>query len=166
MESSGTPPGKGSSVCWGSLSFGCVEFGSGVLSSVCNSITFASADDTASARTGDVDDEDPCVITEREFTMVDFAQSITAMSEPSKDWEAAVADSQIIDNNPVMDWMVSCASIKEDANGNIKVIKPEANKTSKRIDGVITSIMANNRLENALAEEARESYFDVDNAIY
>lgn len=100
------------------------------------------------------------------FTMVDFAQSITAMSEPSKDWEAAVSDSQIIDNNPVMDWMVSCASIKEDANGNIKVIKPEANKTSKRIDGVITSIMANNRLENALAEEARESDFDVDNAIY
>lgn len=101
-----------------------------------------------------------------QFTMVDFAQSITAMSEPSKDWEAAVSDSQIIDNNPVMDWMVSCASIKEDANGNIKVIKPEANKTSKRIDAVITSIMANNRLENALAEEARESDFDVEEAIF
>lgn len=99
------------------------------------------------------------------FTMVDFAQSITAMSEPSKDWEKSISEKQIIDNNPVMDWMVSCATIREDANGNIKVVKPETNKTSKRIDGVITSIMANNRLEMALADE-KDSNFSVEDAVY
>lgn len=101
----------------------------------------------------------------QDFVMVDFAQSITAMSEPSKDWEKAVTDGDIIDNNPVMAWMVSCASTKEDENGNIKVVKPQSNKTSKRIDGVITSIMANNRLDIALADEIRDSNFSIDDAI-
>ena len=92
---------------------------------------------------------------EAEFDCVEFSQSITGMSEPSKAWEQAIADGKIIDNNPVMAWMVSCTTVKPDANGNIKPIKPDTNKTSKRIDGVITSIMANNRLEITLADEAK-----------
>ena len=52
-----------------------------------------------------------------------------------------------------------------DENGNIKVVKPQSNKTSKRIDGVITSIMANNRLDIALAYEIRDSNFSIDDAI-
>lgn len=99
------------------------------------------------------------------FVMVDFAQSITAMSEPSKAWEKEVSDCQIIDNNPVMDWMVSCATAREDANGNIKIEKPQSNKTSKRIDGVITSIMADDRCNNGLAEQEREEKFDIATAI-
>lgn len=98
------------------------------------------------------------------FTMVDFNQSITGMSEPSKDWEVAVSNKDIIDNDPVMDWMVSCASIREDSNGNIKVVKPDTNKTSKRIDGVITSIMANNRLEIAIADNM--TTIDVDSYVF
>ncbi len=94
---------------------------------------------------------------EAEFTCVEFSQSITGMSEPSKAWEQAITEGKIIDNNPVMAWMVSCTTVKPDANGNIKPIKPDVNKTSKRIDGVITSIMANNRLEVALADEAKGS---------
>ena len=90
-----------------------------------------------------------------EFNCVEFNQSITGMSEPSKAWESAIVAGTIIDNNPVMAWMASCATVKPDANGNIKPLKPDANKTSKRIDGVITSIMANNRLEVALADESR-----------
>lgn len=99
-----------------------------------------------------------------DFTMVDFAQSIRGMSEPSKDWEKAVSDGEIIDNNPVMAWMVSCATTKEDENGNLKVIKPEANKSSKRIDGVITSIMANNRLDIGIADD--NSTFSPEDSIF
>ena len=79
------------------------------------------------------------------------------MSEPAKAWEEAIVSGKIIDNNPVMEWMVSCATIKHDPNDNIKVVKPDTGRSSKRIDGVITSIMANNRLEVALAEEAKGS---------
>lgn len=99
------------------------------------------------------------------ITMVDFNQSITHMSEPSKAWETAVCNKQIIDNNPVMAWMVSCATIRADANDNIKVIKPEASKSSKRIDGVITSIMANNRLEVAGSNVVAPISFDTLKAI-
>lgn len=92
-----------------------------------------------------------------EFDCVEFSQSIIGMSEPSKAWEQAISEGKIIDNNPVMAWMVSCTTVKPDANGNIKPIKPDTNKTSKRIDGVITSIMANNRLEVTLADEVKSN---------
>ena len=91
----------------------------------------------------------------QDFDCVEFNQGIVGMSEPSKAWEQLIVSGELIDNNPVMEWMVSCASIKTDANGNIKVVKPDSMKTSKRIDGVITSIMANNRLEIALAEDEK-----------
>lgn len=100
------------------------------------------------------------------FTCVEFSQSITGMSEPSKAWEQLIADGKLIDNNPVMDWMVSCATVKPDANGNIKPVKPDVNKSTKRIDGVITSIMANNRLEVALADEEAQGNFRIEDAVY
>lgn len=100
------------------------------------------------------------------FTMVEFGQNIVAMSEPSKDWEKAVCDGEIVDNDPVAAWMVSCASIKRDENDNIKVVKPDANKTSKRIDCVITSIMANNRVDVAISDENKNGQFDVEEAVF
>lgn len=100
------------------------------------------------------------------FNMIDFNQSMVYMSEPSKSWEKAICEGKIIDNNPVMRWMVSCATIKTDANDNIKVVKPEFRKTSKRIDGVITSIMANNRLEVALQEEFEKQSLSIDSMIF
>jgi phage terminase large subunit-like protein len=103
---------------------------------------------------------------ESEFTCVEFNQGITGMSEPSKAWEQAVAEGKIIDNNPVMAWMVSCTTVKPDANGNIKPIKPDTNKTSKRIDGVITSIMANNRLEVAIADEEKQASISVEDYVF
>ena len=103
---------------------------------------------------------------EAEFNCVEFSQSIIGMSEPSKAWEQAVAEGIIIDNNPVMAWMVSCTTVKPDANGNIKPIKPDTNKTSKRIDGVITSIMANNRLEVAIADEEKQAAVTIDDYVF
>lgn len=99
-----------------------------------------------------------------QLTMVDFNQSITHMSEPSKDWESAVCKGDIIDNNPVMAWMVSCATVRTDANDNIKVVKPDASKSSKRIDGVITSIMAYNRLQIGISESCEN--YSVEDSIF
>lgn len=100
------------------------------------------------------------------WNMVEFNQGIAYMSEPSKAWEKAVMDGNIIDNNPVMRWMVSCATVRTDANDNIKVVKPQFTKTSKRIDGVITSIMANNRLETAVAMDGMEASMSVDDMVF
>jgi phage terminase large subunit-like protein len=71
-------------------------------------------------------------------------QSLKHMSAPSKEFERLVIDDKIIDPNPVMKWMVGNAVVKPDANNNYKPLK-EYKSSTKRIDGVVTSIMAIDR---------------------
>ncbi len=81
--------------------------------------------------------------------LVEFPQHMKYMSPVAKEWEAAVMNSEIIDNNPVMKWMVSNTAIYKDPNENIKPKKDSTDPTSpKRIDGVITSIMAFGRVKS------------------
>lgn len=92
------------------------------------------------------------LITEMEpyCDLVEVLQSMKNISPMAKDWEASVINGEIVDNNPVMKWMVSCASVYKDSNGNIKPIK-EKGSNGNRIDAVITSLMAHGRCK-ALAE--------------
>jgi len=76
--------------------------------------------------------------------LVQYDQSLRQMSNPSKGFERLVLEDKIIDGNPVMKWMVSNAVIRPDANGNIKPLK-ENKSSTRKIDGVITSIMAIDR---------------------
>jgi len=73
---------------------------------------------------------------------IPFKQNLINMSAPTKSWESAVYNGQIIDSNPIMKWMVPNTEIKPDPNGNYKPLKSDIRKNTKRIDGVITSIMA------------------------
>ena len=85
--------------------------------------------------------------------LVEVAQNMKNISPMSKDWEASIINGDIIDDNPVMKWMVSNAKVKTDLDGNIKPIKDSAStSSSKRIDCVITSLMAHGRIK-ALQEE-------------
>jgi len=76
-------------------------------------------------------------------------------SEPAKAWHEAVFHGDIVDNNPVMSWQTSCVTIYVDPNDNIKVKKHDYKKNTNRIDGVITSIMAYNRLKESLLKKRR-----------
>jgi phage terminase large subunit-like protein len=81
--------------------------------------------------------------------LVRFDQSLKQMSGPSKEFERLVLEDKIVDPNPVMKWMVGNAVVRPDVNGNFKPLK-EYKSSTKRIDGVITSIMALSRCrENA-----------------
>lgn len=84
--------------------------------------------------------------------LIEVNQSMKNLSPMSKDWEASVINNEIVDNNPVMKWMVSCCSIYVDPNGNIKPVKNNGPKSTDRIDGVITSIMAHGRIKELLKE--------------
>lgn len=76
---------------------------------------------------------------------VDFPQGIKTFNEPTKQFEVAVIDGDIRHNNdPLTAWMIGNATIKPDANGNYKPIKPGKDSV-KKIDGVITAIMARAR---------------------
>ena len=74
---------------------------------------------------------------------VAFKQGITSISPAAKMFETKVLRNEIIvEDNPVMDYMIGCAEVYSDASGNIKVIKPDRKTSNKRIDGVIMAIMA------------------------
>ena len=83
--------------------------------------------------------------------LIPFKQCIAKLSPAGKAWEKSILSGEIIDNNPVMRWMVSCVAVKRFDDDNIKIRKDDSGHgTTKRIDGVITSIMARDTLVVAL----------------
>ena len=82
--------------------------------------------------------------------LVEIKQSLQSLSPMAKDFEAAVLDGRVIDNNPVMSWMVSNCDIYRDPNGNIKPVKHGGKHSPLHIDGVVTSVMALGRLKSLL----------------
>lgn len=74
------------------------------------------------------------------FVMAEHRQGFVSMNEPSKEFERLVISKKIRHgDNPVMNWMVSNVALKTDAAGNIK---PDKDKSTGRIDGVVASIMS------------------------
>ena len=95
-----------------------------------------------------------------------FDQSYRRMSPALKAWEVAVINGEIIDPNPVMRWMVLCAAVKRDDKDNIFLKKDAAgHATSKRIDGVVSSVIAHQILSNVPALSAEELKQDIQNAL-
>jgi phage terminase large subunit-like protein len=81
-----------------------------------------------------------------EIEMVPFQQGFLSMSPAAKDFEIKVLNRQIAHGgNPVMKWQIGCTELTTDPAGNIKPVKPDRQKSVKRIDGVICSIMGLDR---------------------
>jgi len=99
-------------------------------------------------------------LTDQGLNCVKFGQAIASISPAVKNFERMVLKGKLATNdNPVMNYMISCAEIYSDANNNQKVIKPDRRKSSKRIDGVIMAIMALHRAMHNL-ESVRSVYED------
>jgi len=74
--------------------------------------------------------------------VVGFSQGIGSMSAPSKLLENLVVSGKIRHaGNKVLTWMAGNASVKVDANGNFRPVKPKQG-SAERIDGIISLIMA------------------------
>ena len=80
--------------------------------------------------------------------LVEVKQSMQHISPMAKDFEAIIYEGRIVDNNPVMAWMVSNCDIYRDANGNIKPIKHGGKDSPLHIDGVVTSLMSVGRIKS------------------
>ena len=48
--------------------------------------------------------------------------------------------------HPVLRWMADCMTVKSDINSNVRPVKPDRLKSSKRIDGIVAAIMAMDRV--------------------
>ena len=97
-------------------------------------------------------------LTDDGFEMVPFRQGFASLSAPSKDFEKRILGKELNHGgNPIMKWMVSCTEVKTDPAGNIKPVKPDRQKSGKRIDGVVASIMA---LDRAVQSTKQQSAYD------
>ena len=92
----------------------------------------------------------------------EFSQAMKSMSPSTRAFEKAYLQGQITAlGNPVLDWMMECVEAYQDSSGNIKLVKPRR-RTSKRIDGIITSIMA---LDGAVTHDVPLTDEEVGNMI-
>uniref|UniRef100_A0A6M3JNP2 Putative terminase n=1 Tax=viral metagenome TaxID=1070528 RepID=A0A6M3JNP2_9ZZZZ len=73
-------------------------------------------------------------------TLIQFGQGFASMSAPTKELEKMVLAKELAHGgNKVLSWMVSNIAIREDPAGNKK---PDKEKSTERIDGVVALIMA------------------------
>lgn len=87
------------------------------------------------------------------FTCVPIGQGYAGMSAPAKELEARMVGGKLRHNgNPVLRWMADCVAVKQDPAGNIKPVKPDRLKSSKRIDGIVAAIMSTDRLSRNMEQ--------------
>jgi phage terminase large subunit-like protein len=78
------------------------------------------------------------------FTMVAFGQGFVSMSAPTKELLRLTVDHKLAHGgNPVLRWMADNLVVTQDAAGNVK---PDKKKSREKIDGVVSQIMALDRL--------------------
>ena len=77
------------------------------------------------------------------FTVVPFGQGFKDMSPPTKELMKLTLEKKIAHGgHPVLRWMMDNIFIKSDPAGNIK---PDKEKSTEKIDGVVATVMALDR---------------------
>ena len=85
-----------------------------------------------------------------------FGQGYGSMSAPSKEFEKLVLTGKIEHfGNPVLRWMLASTLVKTDPAGNIK---PDKEKSTQKIDGIVASIMALGEWMTAQADDESNPY--------
>ena len=91
------------------------------------------------------------------FIAVEVAQNFRHLSEATKELQSAAMQGNLRHGgHPVLRWMADCMTVKQDSNGNVRPVKPDRLKHSKRIDGVVASVMAISRAMVRGGEQRRE----------
>ena len=71
---------------------------------------------------------------------VDFGQGFQSMTAPMREFEKLLLGAKLAHgNNPVLRWMMSNTTVKQDPAGNLK---PDKASSTDRIDGIVASVMA------------------------
>ena len=91
------------------------------------------------------------------FKMIEVRQTFNHLSEPTKELQSAVVDQKLRHGGHlVLRWMADCLTVRQDINGNVRPVKPERLKSSKRIDGMVALIMAMSRA--IVSDDSRSVY--------
>lgn len=85
-----------------------------------------------------------------------FGQGYGSMSAPTKEFEKLVLTGKIEHfGNPVLRWMLASTLVKTDPAGNIK---PDKEKSTQKIDGIVAAIMALGEWMTAQDNDERNPY--------
>ena len=85
-----------------------------------------------------------------------FGQGYGSMGAPTKEFEKIVLTQKLEHfGNPVLRWMMASTVVKTDPAGNIK---PDKEKSSQKIDGIVASIMALGEWMTAQSEDDNNPY--------
>lgn len=85
-----------------------------------------------------------------------FGQGYGSMSAPTKEFEKLVLTGKIEHfGNPVLRWMIASTLVKTDPAGNIK---PDKEKSTQKIDGMVAAIMALGEWMTAQANDESNPY--------
>lgn len=80
------------------------------------------------------------------INVVDHGQGYVSMNPPCRRLEELVFSRKLVHNgHPVLRWNVDCCTTVPDPAGNIKPVKPDRLRSSKRIDGLVAVLMAISR---------------------
>ena len=91
------------------------------------------------------------------FTVVPFGQGFKDMSPPTKELMKLTLEKRIAHGGqPVLRWMIDNIFIKLDPASNIK---PDKEKSTEKIDGVVATIMALDRAIRC-GNDTSESVYD------
>ena len=89
------------------------------------------------------------------FTVVPFGQGYKDMSPPTKELMKISLEGKIAHGgHPVLSWMMDNVYVRTDPAGNIK---PDKEKSTEKIDGVVALIMA---LDRAIRKEIKENIYE------
>lgn len=89
------------------------------------------------------------------FTLIPFGQGFMSMSPAAKSFEELLLQNRIMHgSDPVLSWNAANVSVRTDPAGNIK---PDKDKSTARIDGIIASIMA---LDRAVRNSSAGSVYE------
>lgn len=92
------------------------------------------------------------------FTVVPFGQGFKDMSPPSKELMKLALEGRFAHGgHPVLSWMVDNIHVRTDPAGNIK---PDKQKSTEKIDGVVATIMALDRSIRGGGTHAGTSVYD------
>lgn len=95
------------------------------------------------------------------FSMVEILQNPRHMSDPAKEFERLVISGKLHHNgHPVLRSHVASVSVRQDSDDQIKLVKPDRLKSTKRIDMVVASVIGLGRASANSVPEAPSIYAD------
>lgn len=95
-----------------------------------------------------------------DIALIEIEQSLRKLSPLTQSYEKTIKDGKLVDNSPVMLWMINNVEVKPDVNGNYKPMK-KSKASTQRIDGVISSIMAHGVAQNEAFSQSEYSISDM-----